>query len=285
MSRVELAKIRALTFYQDEQTAYRRTSPLPQLVCRGDPCRLYTPEVVRCENLGGSGTNVDWKCQADLPSSLRFGRVEVSCEGYSKPGDPYVLKDSCSLEYRLVQVPKSLRHENDFDSSGSRLPSIAFDFIGLLFTIAWIAILCFIVYKAFLSCLRPQRQAQGQAPQPPHPDSGGSGWFPGGFDDSNSHNPPPPYSKSPTQPANRGWQPGFWTGTMVGGVTNYLFNRQLRGQGARPNRWDWEQSRTNPAPPVPSARRRTATYSDRGEGSSNLGAFRQSTGLGGSNVR
>jgi len=28
----------------------------------------------------------------DLPDKLRFGRVEVSCEGWSKPGDPYVLK-------------------------------------------------------------------------------------------------------------------------------------------------------------------------------------------------
>ena len=35
---------------------------------------------------------MDWKCEADLPESLRFGRVEVSCEGWDGPGDPYVLK-------------------------------------------------------------------------------------------------------------------------------------------------------------------------------------------------
>jgi len=52
-----------------------------------------------------------------LPEALRFGKVEVSCEGWSKPGDPYVLKGPfiwlCSdnflnvLENRimLVEIP------------------------------------------------------------------------------------------------------------------------------------------------------------------------------------
>jgi SOCE-associated regulatory factor of calcium homoeostasis len=66
MSRQELAKIPALTFYQDTLTTSRRTSPLPQLICVGKPCRLYTPEVVRCVNLGGFGTDIDWKASARL---------------------------------------------------------------------------------------------------------------------------------------------------------------------------------------------------------------------------
>ena len=61
MSRVELAKIRSLTFHKEEKTAYRRTSPYPQLICIGKPCGLYQPEVVRCISLGGTGVDVDWK--------------------------------------------------------------------------------------------------------------------------------------------------------------------------------------------------------------------------------
>lgn len=61
MSKVELARIPALTFYLDEKTSYRRTTSLPQLVCVGKPCNLYQPEVVRCVNLGGRGVDVDWK--------------------------------------------------------------------------------------------------------------------------------------------------------------------------------------------------------------------------------
>ena len=61
MSRVALAKILALTFYKDSVTLSRRTSPIPQLVCIGKACDLYTPDVVRCENIGGNGAEVDWK--------------------------------------------------------------------------------------------------------------------------------------------------------------------------------------------------------------------------------
>ena len=109
MSRVALAKIKSLTFYKDSLTAARRTAPVPQLKCLGKACSLYTPDVVRCVNVGGEGTEVDWKvctlamhavpptqvtpqCEADLPEALRFGRVEVSCEGWSAAGDPFVLK-------------------------------------------------------------------------------------------------------------------------------------------------------------------------------------------------
>jgi hypothetical protein len=45
MSRVELAKISALTFYKDSLTEARRTKAIPQLICVGKPCKLYTPEV------------------------------------------------------------------------------------------------------------------------------------------------------------------------------------------------------------------------------------------------
>lgn len=60
-SRVRLADIPALTLYNDEPTLSRRGQPIPQLVCKGKPCNLFKPDVIRCVNLGGQGTNVDWK--------------------------------------------------------------------------------------------------------------------------------------------------------------------------------------------------------------------------------
>lgn len=63
-----------------------------------------------------------------MPSSFRFGPVEVSCEGYARPGDKYVLQGpfyrspisdlsfladtyssftvsgSCGLEYNLIRI-------------------------------------------------------------------------------------------------------------------------------------------------------------------------------------
>jgi hypothetical protein len=90
--RVKLSSIQSLTFYEGDWTTGRRTDPIQQLECEGRPCRRFKPDVVRCVNAGGSGANVDWTCTADLPERLRLGRVQVGCEGWSRPGDEYVLE-------------------------------------------------------------------------------------------------------------------------------------------------------------------------------------------------
>jgi len=37
-----------------------------------------------------------------MDNAYRFGKVEVSCEGYDNPEDPYVLRGSCGV--RLLHV-------------------------------------------------------------------------------------------------------------------------------------------------------------------------------------
>lgn len=92
--------ISALTFYRDRQTTARRASAVPQLTCEGRQCRTFQPQVVQCVAMGGNGGNgLEWKCDADLPNSVRFGNVEVSCEGWNNANDPYILKvSSCALQ-------------------------------------------------------------------------------------------------------------------------------------------------------------------------------------------
>jgi len=277
MSRVQLEKIQALTFYKDAVTTARRGSPIPQLVCLGKPCSLYTPEAVRCTNLGGQGTEIDWKCEADLPATLRFGRVEVSCEGWSHPGDPYVLKGSCGLEYRLVQLSSNVQNDD------YRLPRSQWfqpdTILSSIFSLLWISVLAFLLYKILRSCLRPRNSGT----TPTHNNRGSTpgyggpgGWFPG-TDEPNA--PPPPYTK---HTSNDAWQPGFWTGTALGAAGTYLMNRNNERRRSPPPqraRWDWERSATTSRPSP------RFDNSDRGEGSSNLGAMRSSTGFGGSRVR
>lgn len=72
MSRIALETIPSLTFYKDAITAARRTNPISQLVCIGKPCALYQPDVVHCKNIGGSGTDVDWKVSNLLNSRLLY---------------------------------------------------------------------------------------------------------------------------------------------------------------------------------------------------------------------
>ena len=38
-----------------------------------------------------------WECKTDMDNAYRFGQVEVSCEGYDYPEDPYILKGSCGV--------------------------------------------------------------------------------------------------------------------------------------------------------------------------------------------
>ncbi|KAH8094558.1 hypothetical protein BXZ70DRAFT_364659 [Cristinia sonorae] len=320
MARVALASIPSLTFYKDTDTISKRGKPIPQLTCIGKPCRLYTPDVVRCVNVGGSGTEVDWRCEADLPEALRLGRIQVSCEGWSGPGDPYVLKGSCALEYRLAQVPDSLR-KPESHTRPSRLSRFWRDYVSTddpgaaVFMILWTCITLFILYNLFKSCFtRPRPSSSSSSSSRPRNnrpggDGGGgwSSWFPGSpHNPGQGHNndPPPPYSKSNNDASARNgnatWSPGFWTGATLGGLGTYLWNAN-NGQLERrrppppppPVAYDWEYERVGRA----SAFRAPATGfgagyggasaygEDRGEGPSDLGRMRRATGFGGSSVR
>ncbi|XP_072526191.1 store-operated calcium entry-associated regulatory factor [Salminus brasiliensis] len=118
---VLLRDVQALTLYKGRNTAARRTSPIPQLQCVGGSagCGSFVPEVVQCQNKGWDGVDVQWECKADMDNWYRFGRVEVSCEGFNSPDDPYVLQGSCGLEYTLELTAEGRQHQGSRGSSGS----------------------------------------------------------------------------------------------------------------------------------------------------------------------
>ena len=166
----------------------------------------------------------------------------------------------------------------------------------------WIALVAFILYAFLKSCFEGRTRSTGsQRPRRPGPGPGSS-WFsgihrggrPGGTD------PPPPYTKYPTNSAgaaaqDQNWRPGFWTGAALGGLGTYLLNNRRQDTQTRTDydpRYDWERSRTGafsrPSPfssSYSTQRRTTFSSDDRGEGPSNLGSMRRSTGIGGSSVR
>jgi hypothetical protein len=204
------------------------------------------------------------------------------------------MKESCSLNYRLVEVPGELRGNNDHFYSGR--PK---DLSGALFTALWFAVLAFIVYSLFQSCRRSGNRTG--VPSSGHQPGGGGprGFFPGSWgSDTDPSQPPPPYSKNApgTGQANAagGWRPGFWTGALAGVGANMLNNQWRNRNDAdvrRPRMWDWERDRTTQTryrPGLGSGFGGGSRWGDddRGEGSSSgLGSMRRSTGLGGSSVR
>ncbi|GFP53939.1 store-operated calcium entry-associated regulatory factor [Trichoderma asperellum] len=106
-----LSEVRTLTLRGNgAKTTSRRVAPIPQLKCISSKavCDLYSIDVLRCTNQGSSyGTeDIEWSCTASLPEEFKLGSTDVICEGYSSPDDPYVLKGSCGVEYRLILTDK-----------------------------------------------------------------------------------------------------------------------------------------------------------------------------------
>jgi len=97
---VLLHEIKELNFVKGVNTLSRRETAIPQLECVGGSAKgTFEPNIIRCVNVG----HVDphWRCEATTDTSVQLGSVTVSCEGYTGPHDPYVLRGSCGLLYHL----------------------------------------------------------------------------------------------------------------------------------------------------------------------------------------
>lgn len=256
-----MSSLSALTLHKNKRTASRRTSPIPQLTCRGSPCRTYQPDVVQCVAVGTDGAGgLEWKCEADLPRGVRFGEVQVGCEGWDGPDDAYVLRGSCGLEYELVRALSALEDGGGYAhalpaslksylprSTGSLfncasplpLPLLAFSALAdshpsrlpAAFNVVFAVLTAYVLLSFLLKLFRPaaRRLFPGDGRSP---GTGGGGGGPGGGHGPSSRppppppsGPPPPYTPKPPTPHNDGgaaWRPGFWTGAAAGWAANAL---------------------------------------------------------------
>ncbi|XP_026070708.1 store-operated calcium entry-associated regulatory factor isoform X1 [Carassius auratus] len=241
---VLLRDVQALTLYRGRYTTARRSSPVPQLQCVGGSagCGSLVLEVVQCYNRGSDGIDTQWECKADMDYSYRFGRVEVSCEGYTSPSDAYVLRGSCGLEYTLELTAegkqqnthgffqgfshqKQQQRGGHYQQSTKKYPfqnGPSGDGVGGLVVVAFLLLGAYAVYKMFLC--GPTHGQQGYHTE-------GSQGYPRTWDNSHGMGPPPPGFKpdyySPDQSSSR---PGYgfsdaytrpqssWTG-FTGGNT------------------------------------------------------------------
>nr|XP_047923722.1 store-operated calcium entry-associated regulatory factor isoform X4 [Anser cygnoides] len=219
--RVLLREVQALTLHRGQYTTSRRTAAVPQLQCTGGSAGCSrVPEVVQCYNKGWDGYDVQWQCKADLENTYRFGQIEVSCEGYDYPDDPYILRGSCSLLFRLELTEEGERKVKNSESFGSGFYQTRKDSsdsgAGAIVIIV-ILVLAFGVYKLFLSNQQPQ-QTSGDGDGFARPS-----W-------QNHQAPPPPgFKPSFTGERSGAWSshennsgPGFWTGLGAGGLLGYL---------------------------------------------------------------
>ncbi|KAI1167452.1 hypothetical protein F5B18DRAFT_440842 [Nemania serpens] len=266
-----LSTVQSLTLRAGRSTAHRRVPSIPQLRCVSSPrvCALHAVDVMRCANSGSSysAEDVEWSCVAALPPELKLGATDVLCEGYARPDDPYVLRGSCGVEYRLVLTDLGERRFPDIANAGSggwfsgwgggggsgggsgesgkplRSPDPdgqGSDWGAWLFGILIVGVLLWIVYSAWT-----QAGARGAVQRRPRNNNGWFGGGGGGFDPGfgpgggggggyggHGGDPPPPYSKYSS--SQTGWRPGFWSGVAGGAGAAYLAgNRRDRQQESR----------------------------------------------------
>ncbi|KWU45234.1 DUF1183-domain-containing protein [Rhodotorula sp. JG-1b] len=227
--RIPLKSLSALTLHANRRTASRRLPPVPQLTCKGSLCRKYTPDVVQCVAVGTDGVGgLEWKCDADLPSGLRFGDVDVSCEGWDGPDDPNILRGSCGLTYSLVRASPALEdgYKSYLPGRGSSLFNDAFNLVFTLVTVYLVASLLLRLFKSLYNCFSSGRSGPRPTSRPPRSWGwgGGGGGGGGGPRPPPSSGPPPPYTPKPDPSSSSGdaagWRPGFWSGAALGWIAN-----------------------------------------------------------------
>ncbi|KAI0399243.1 hypothetical protein F4802DRAFT_611046 [Xylaria palmicola] len=308
-----LSEVRALTLRAGRQTTHRRTAAVPQLRCVSSPrvCALHAVDVMRCANQGASygPEDVEWSCTAALPPELKLGATDVVCEGYDGPDDPYVLRGSCGVEYRLVLTELGEQRFPDVADAGNggwfsgwgsrgagneplrspdREGGEGSDLGAWLFGILFVGVLLWIVYSAWTQANTPEAARRrprnrwfgggGGGFDPGFgPGGGGGGGGYGGYSDD-----PPPYSKYPSSSRQNqeGWRPGFWTGVAGGATAAYLAGNRGNQQQESRNLYGGGGSTWGSRPGPSSSSRR----SDSGTASTSSSRY-TSTGFGSTSRR
>ncbi|KAF2738550.1 hypothetical protein EJ04DRAFT_509439 [Polyplosphaeria fusca] len=235
--KIKLSDVQSLTLRKDRETSHRRVSAIPQLQCIGGSAKgLYDVDVMRCKNSGSdyNEEDIQWTCTASLPEEFKLGSTDVICEGYDSPDDPYVLKGSCGVEYRLVLTEKGHQkfgHKKPWfgDDDGDHSETKGAKLVTFVFWCIFVGVALWIAYNAFRGWAQNANLGGGNRPGWGG-GGGGGGW--GGWGGNDNDDPPPPYDYRPSSnpkpsygTSNQTWRPGFWTGTMGGAAAGYAAGR------------------------------------------------------------
>lgn len=111
-----LSSIDHLVFNERDYAVSRKYPAVKQMNCLGNNC-LFGPTDIFCRNIRGAKTlwNTDplWDCHGyDVDTGYWtdhdyvIANTVITCEGYDYSDDPYILRNSCSIEYNVVDKRK-----------------------------------------------------------------------------------------------------------------------------------------------------------------------------------
>ncbi|USP75845.1 uncharacterized protein yc1106_03119 [Curvularia clavata] len=246
--KVKLSNIQSLTLRKGKLTSARRVDPIPQLKCIGGSARgLYEPEIMRCKNSGSDydEDSIQWTCTASLPEEFKLGSTDVICEGYDYPEDPYILKGSCGVEYRLVLTDKGREKygkgrggwPGDDEDRPDGPKTMGEKIAGALFWMLFGGVVIWMIYSALRNRAEAQNGGLAGGNRPGWGGGGGGGGWGGGFNDDNNDPPPPYYPNDPRKSGygtTQGWRPGFWSGAAGGAAAGWAAG-QFANRGSRSN--------------------------------------------------
>ncbi|KAI9340800.1 hypothetical protein DFJ73DRAFT_551385 [Zopfochytrium polystomum] len=260
--KVLLKDVSVLTLYEGKMTNGRRSAPVPQLKCvGGDACHAAgSIRTIQCLNKGFDGRDVQWECRGELEDHYKFGRTDVSCEGYAHPDDPYILAGSCGVEYTLYYTAKGKRSAVDgryprgwqswwspsrwsdwwqSDALDDDLSAAGLEYGGngssLVSRLVWIVVAGIFLYSFWSSCMSVI-SVNARMAQPRRRGNYFGGW--GGWDGGSGPGFGPNTGNGGGSPSDSGsstastQRPGFWSGLALGGFLGNIFGRN-RNDGYR----------------------------------------------------
>lgn len=155
---------------------------------------------------------MNWKCEASLPKGTHLSKVEVQCEGFDYPDDPYILAGSCGASFEVVgEAPRRQVPSAPASSTlGEPQPWTLWSYFKL-------AIFLLLVWKCFPRCCG---RAAAQHVDPPSRGGGGFHDYSYAYTQPSYTAPPPSYAA-----ATAGSGPGFFTGLGVGAAVGSAYER------------------------------------------------------------
>ncbi|KAL5605998.1 hypothetical protein BROUX41_006209 [Berkeleyomyces rouxiae] len=209
-----LSDVSTLTLHGGRKTTARRVAPIPQLRCVSPRalCDIHPISVMRCTNEGASyaAEDVEWACTAALPETLQLASTDVICEGFMSADDPYVLRGSCGVEYR-VELTAAGRAAYPELRRSTPLRTLA----NVLFIALFVAVFGMSIWSSCTNAAgfgAPRRRRWGGG------GGGGWGWGPGNGGGPSFGGGPGWSGKE----GEAGWSPGFWTGLAAGAASGYM---------------------------------------------------------------
>ena len=171
--------------------------------------------MVQCFNRGTDGRSIQWECKAEMENSVRFGKLEVFCEGYNYPEDPYILVGSCCLEYNLELTKEGKKRRGG--STNSYDASSQWSWLTLFF---WFAVIVVVVYAVYQTCVYNTPSKEDEESEVSSGGIRGGGWV-GPMDTQRPQAARQPRKKR-TSEGGRGKtslsSSGAWTFSEFGGI-------------------------------------------------------------------